>query len=421
MKPRTKFQHKVAASIGMLQPLSPTVKNWAISHNSVHVAFHSAKGKVCSDCCSTFEYKGQSKTVRCPRCGAELQIVDNRRRTYESLSSFSVFEVVNEIQVMRVFQINSVLRKGQLPEIDFLEVVDMWFDEKGKYQPTARKRPMHSWSLDKFITQSSMELRNLNQVYENIADNADVYPELSLTPYFEKKGLYHAAQSVYPFSLFMKVEHQSQYETIIKRGHVDLADTLIGRRYIKLENIWDSYKITLRHSYHIENFGLWIDLISCLKECGKDVRNPHYICPDNLLKSHDYWHEKVEAKAAKESEKRRLQRELKDEANFIKEKGRYFDISFTDGEIRVVVLQSVKEYQEEGKLMHHCVAGYYRHSDSLVLSARKDDKILETVEISLHDFSVLQSRGVCNSNTEFHDRIIALVEQNKHLFAKASA
>lgn len=64
--------------------------------------------------------------------------------------------------------------------------------------------------------------------------------------------------------------------------------------------------------------------------------------------------------------------------------------------------------------MHHCCyeCGYYKKKQSLVLSARIEDRRIETVEVSLKSFKVVQSRGVCNENTEYHDRIISLVEKN---------
>ncbi|MCF2583510.1 PcfJ domain-containing protein, partial [Bacteroides caecigallinarum] len=70
------------------------------------------------------------------------------------------------------------------------------------------------------------------------------------------------------------------------------------------------------------------------------------------------------------------------------------------------------------KLMHHCVGSYHKRTDSLILSATIDGKRIETVEVSLTTFKVVQSRGVCNSNTEYHDRIISLVESNAELIRK---
>nr|WP_080904111.1 PcfJ domain-containing protein [Parabacteroides sp. Marseille-P3160] len=61
---------------------------------------------------------------------------------------------------------------------------------------------------------------------------------------------------------------------------------------------------------------------------------------------------------------------------------------------------------------HHCVGGYYSKTDSLILSACIDGKKIETIEISLSKLQVIQSRGVCNKNTKYHNQIINLVENN---------
>lgn len=71
--------------------------------------------------------------------------------------------------------------------------------------------------------------------------------------------------------------------------------------------------------------------------------------------------------------------------------------------------------QLEGKLMHHCVGSYHKRTDSLILSATIDGKRIETVEVSLKTLKVVQSRGVCNKLTEYHERIVELVERNAEL------
>ncbi|MBP9983288.1 MAG: PcfJ domain-containing protein [Prevotella sp.] len=72
---------------------------------------------------------------------------------------------------------------------------------------------------------------------------------------------------------------------------------------------------------------------------------------------------------------------------------------------------------------HHCVFtnDYYLRPDSLVFSATIDGKRIETIEVSLETLKVVQSRGVCNSNTEYHDQIVKLVNKNKNLIRKRIA
>lgn len=122
---------------------------------------------------------------------------------------------------------------------------------------------------------------------------------------------------------------------------------------------------------------------------------------------------------AEEQVARRRAEYLEYEEQYRKAKGRYLGIAFSDGEIEVRVLQSVQEFIEEGKAMHHCVERYHDKSDSLILSARIADRRVETVEVSLSRLQVVQSRGACNRNTEYHDRIVRLVNDNMSLVRAA--
>ena len=122
-------------------------------------------------------------------------------------------------------------------------------------------------------------------------------------------------------------------------------------------------------------------------------------------------------KQDKEAEARRRQKASENEARFQALKAPFFGITFTDGVIQVKVLESVQEYLEEGRALHHCVFTneYYLKKQSLILSARTDGKRIETIEVSLQTLEVVQSRGICNKNTEYHDRIINLVNANSNL------
>lgn len=101
----------------------------------------------------------------------------------------------------------------------------------------------------------------------------------------------------------------------------------------------------------------------------------------------------------------------------------FFGLEFTDGTIVVRVLDSVEAYYDEGNALHHCVGQceYYLKPDTLVFSARIENKRVETVELSLETFKVLQSRGLCNKNTKYHKRIMNLVHKNIALVRKRMA
>lgn len=108
---------------------------------------------------------------------------------------------------------------------------------------------------------------------------------------------------------------------------------------------------------------------------------------------------------------------MEDEERFHELKSKFFGIRFTDGTIQVHVLESVQEHLEEGMAMHHCVFdnAYHLKENSLILSATIEGRRIETIEVNLDTLKVVQSRGMCNQNTEYHDQIVNLVNANKRL------
>ncbi|MGJ1350657.1 MULTISPECIES: PcfJ domain-containing protein [Sphingobacterium] len=58
----------------------------------------------------------------------------------------------------------------------------------------------------------------------------------------------------------------------------------------------------------------------------------------------------------------------------------------------------------------------------MILVAYRNGEILETIEISLKDYRILQSRGRNNKETKEHDKIISIVNENidKIKYIKAS-
>ena len=74
----------------------------------------------------------------------------------------------------------------------------------------------------------------------------------------------------------------------------------------------------------------------------------------------------------------------------------------------------MKEFYEEASVMHHCVyqQGYYKYANSLIFTARVNDVQTETVEVSLTNHTVVQSRAKYNNYSPYHDDIISLVNRN---------
>ena len=179
----------------------------------------------------------------------------------------------------------------------------------------------------------------------------------------------------------------------------------------------NSVKICIRNGYTIADGSMWRDTIDLLRLFGKDTNSPKYVCPSDLKAEHDRLMHKRNKEIERKKLEERIRQAKKHEKAYRKLKGIFFGIAFTDGTLQVRVLESVAEFAAEGTELHHCVFSnsYFLEKNSLILSATIDGKRIETVEVSLKTLEVVQSRGLHNSNTEYHDRIVNLVNSNVNL------
>ena len=229
----------------------------------------------------------------------------------------------------------------------------------------------------------------------------------------------------HPTRLMNALLADSRIETMMKSRDLQAVGYFV-HHLSDLDRCWHSYKIAARNHYQPSDYGIWCDTIRLLEQCGKDIHNTKYICPQNLKAEHDYWLHKKMREDEKRKNKEQMQRAKRQEAKFYKEKSCYFGITITDNDLVISVLDTLEAFQAEGNAMHHCVfqCEYYAKEESLILSAHdKEGNRIETIEFSLTEGKVIQSRGVCNKNTEHHDRIIHLVNANAHriLAAKQTA
>ena len=193
-------------------------------------------------------------------------------------------------------------------------------------------------------------------------------------------------------------------------------------------DVLNQAKIAKRHHYLISDMSIWIDTIGLLRKLNMDDRNPKHICPENLIEWHnelmERWH-RIQAKEAaerhrreeirrREEELQRMEREKKICEEYVNRIARFLQLNIHDELLDITPIPTVAAVHEEGNAMHHCVfaMGYYKNPDVLLLSARdKFGNRVETIEVNLKTYHVAQSRGVHNSNTEHHDRILSLMEQ----------
>jgi hypothetical protein len=228
-------------------------------------------------------------------------------------------------------------------------------------------------------------------------------------------GEYH---HVAPFDLFRSILSDSRTETLLKVGQTRLLRYFVNHGLDSFNDFWTSIKISIRNGYVVEDAQIWIDYLNLLRFFGKDLHNA--VCPANLIAAHDRYVRKKREWQEQERREQEQQKAKEDEALFKEMKSHFFGIQFTDGIIQVQMLESAEDIRQEGNAMHHCVFAneYHLKRDSLILSACVNGQRMETVEFSLSQMQVVQCRGVCNKATEYHDRIINLVNRNKRQIKK---
>lgn len=417
MKPKNKFQQEVVEFAKTLLPITEEQKQWAYQHLFPHVGRRLRNGKItCMECGVSWQSEHQlAESIcgcTCPNCNTELTIQDTRKLKSKEIEYLCIITKQKGYQVIRFFYIEQIAKAGEKVYYYSTEVVQRWIARDGKYATLAMLRPMFCWS-DSWQWSSELELRPEKPLYDIMPTK--VYPKMQIIPKIKRNGFKSNFYGLTPFEMLHNILTNNRAETLLKTKQHDLLKHFVRHSLRGIDNYWNSIRIAIRNGYIIKDGSMWCDYIDLLNYFGKDVYSPKYVCPDNLKLQHD----RLMNKRNEREEQLRLecerQRAIEQEDSFKELKGKFFGITFTDGVICVRVLESVQEHFDEGKAMKHCVSSYHSRSNSLIFSATINGKRIETIEVSLETFKVVQCRGVCNQNTEYHDQIINLVSSNKQL------
>ena len=413
MKAKNKFQQQIVEASKTLPAITKTQAQWGYDNAIEHIGRRTDKGTItCTKCGHSWQGTGYLVDTLtdciCPNCKAKLTVKTTKQRVFNGSYYMTVVTTHKGYQVLRTVMIKSVDKVGKPCEYTHSEVMQRWIAPSGKHCTFAKLRQtMGTMYYDSWIFHTDMELRQENDVYNRIF-TGEVYSRLKLIPEIKRTGFKNSFYGQKPLDLFRTLLTDSRAETLLKIGYTNLLARIMDMGWKKIDNYWQSIRICIRNGYKIEDATLWCDYIDNLRFFRKDLYNAKYVCPTNLHAEHDrYMRKKAKADAQAE-----LEKQLEKEAEYREAKSKFFGLVFSDGLISVRVLESVADIVLEGKLMHHCVGSYHSKTDSLILSACIDGQRIETIEVSLSQLKVIQSRGVCNKNTEHHSRIINLVESN---------
>lgn len=411
MKPRNKFEKAVLAQSEKLRPITAAQIKWAFRECIEHYANRLPKGRTtCMDCGHSWMMEQETTNCSCPQCGAKLKVVTTFVRKIKQKQYFTILTTCGKYQILRLFLLIAEMEKGYKARPYALEIGQYWWNDAGRKTFVGILRVLGRY-IDTFSFGSPMAIRHDNLAYDHIA-HAPVYPRYIVTPTLKRNGFNGDLHDIVPTALVTGLLSDPKAETLMKTAQYPLLrHYLTGRN---MDQYWASIKICIRNKYIIPDGSMWCDTIDLLRHFGKDIHSPKYICPLDLKSEHDKLVQKRTLQRVREKLALQMQEAVAEEETYKRTKSKFFGLAFTDGTIEIRVLESVAEFVEEGLHMKHCVFtnGYYLKKDSLILSATIEGKRIETVEVSLKTLNVVQSRGVCNSNTEYHDRIISLVNSN---------
>lgn len=328
---------------------------------------------------------------------------------------FAVYEAKGDWQVIRMFMYRSWSKHHEAMH----EPLRYWLHRDGHSVIECKNRQcMGNFYIDAWIWDSERTIRSC----KGSRDVRDLYCSYvrvhSLIPELKRTGFRandKCATGLKPFWLIHSLLTNNRTETLFK-----LRQTWLTWKFyhydVLTETLWQAIRVALRHGYHWDKqqeISDWCDMIADLEYLGLDTRNPHYICPAYLAEAHQHWIERARIKRnreALEQERRKIQDY---EPTFFKNRKQFLGMMFTDGEINIQIIPTAMAIREEGEAMHHCVGDYYNKPNSLILSAKIDGKRIETIEVKLSEYKLVQSRGLQNRYTEYHDRIVNLV--NSHM------
>ncbi|WP_168184327.1 PcfJ domain-containing protein [Muribaculum gordoncarteri] len=391
--------------------------NWALNSTINHYGYRLKSGMCTCMKCGHEWLESRNGMCLCPECGTQLEIKDTKERVIRDKSYFNVITTIEGYQVIRMFLMIVEMRKGLKAKPAFLEIGSYWIDCKGNTTVVGLQGTL-GYYIDSFAFGSPLEIRRDNDAFRHISDEW-VYPRIKVTDTIKRNGFKGSCHHIHPVTLFQELLTNPKAETLMKANEIELLRYLCYRpiNKVDIEDYWNSIKIANRNGYKVNNSQMWIDTHQDVGALWQRHTIPKYVCPANLQEEHDRYVRKLQTIQEKEKKAEDIRKAQEREASFKEQKEKFFGIRINDGEIEVKVLESVEEYRQEAESQHICLfsAAYDQREDSLIFSARIDGRIIETIEVDLRTLKVVQSRGVCNQNTEYHDRIIRLINANTHL------
>ena len=434
---KTEKQKVVTKLAKTLQSVTPAQREFMERKTIQHRIFYTTPAKCwCSHCGKAFSVQSIHDEETCPFCGQKAKTRKSRANSFYDFRYTAILATRGDWQVFRYFIIEAnVQREGYnggkwgltyAPTYEITEVMRKWYNPTEKVSATesVQLRAFPNWRKIPYATWTELKYCTANQERSEWREEwflKNAYPYGRILPYYTKRGMTLKNAGELDIDAYARqVEKRPYAETLLKYGYVDLANSCLYNNY-KWTEYEQQIRIAIRHGVNFAKVKLsdYWDYLNLLEYYKMDIHNPQYIAPANFQAEHDRLVAMREAeRQAQERERRRLaeirekEREAEKQKLCEKRKAMWGSFIIKAYGMVFIPLISATDYENEGEAMHHCVAGYVNKKDSLILSARMNGERVETIEVSLTSFKVVQSRAVCNGTSKHHDEILEAMHKN---------
>lgn len=419
MTPKTIIEKQLTALSASFAPIKPEVFTWAEQHIFLKWGVLSRSKFYCLQCTHIWKPSCQStcaKFTSCPACQGKLKMMPYNQVHFKETEYFAVIDSCAGYQVVRMIISYKHMKKNFVPTYFHKEVMQHWINPKGEVRTFALSTNVFSSTLDAWKFYSPLEIKPKDFVRNAkfYINPFKVYPQMKVLPILKRNGFKNSVYDIAPHLLFSSLLNDPIAETLLKSRQLNLLQYYLGASRQNIRRNWQAVKTVIKNSYKISDVPIWEDYLELLRYFEKDLCCALHVCPVNLAEAHDrIMQKKRELLRKKKLKDLRLEIE-KAQKKYAGDKKRFFGLLFKENELSISVIENVRDFMTEGDDLHHCVFTneYYGRKDSLILSAKVDDKSIETIEISLSRMEVLQCRGMKNKPSRNHKKILSLLAQN---------
>jgi len=431
MKARTKNQKVVVALDSKVKKIGKRVHNWAEKNVMYNLGHRYKSGTVnCLKCGnhwkSNFSQAWQEEVTgdKCPKCKSELKITSTMKRTNDQSAYYTVIEKAGDYQLIRTFQINSKLKCKEAAKYYHIECFRVYIRKDGKREVIARLRSGNGYYWGYW--QGWMELRQPKVIENKYSDEGLLYPKWDIHKHVTQAGFdaYTYEENKYTACKLMWI--------LLTCIHMETIDKTPGYNKLykycfhypeQIQKYWATIKICIRNKYMIPEPRTYMDMIEALSYLKKDLRNRHFVCPDDLQEQHNFWiatatrvRRKHEEKLSKAKKLALIEKQAKEIDNFEKRMVKFADLKFEIKNLKILPLLYIDQVKSAGKELHHCIyqtTSYWQDENNLLLGAYLNDKLIETTQYSLSEKEVLHSYGLLNKHSVRHNTIVKTINKQK--------